>query len=101
MFHRTQSGIEKMVRLGERVIDGEWSLTVPELVLDTGACLESRVLVGPGSPWEPEVEVETAAWLESRLVVEPGSPCELEVVTERHGWSQDWGAGLHLHVTQR
>lgn len=35
MFHRTQSGIEKMVRLGERVIDGQWSLTVPEVMLDT------------------------------------------------------------------
>ena len=38
MFHRTQSGIEKMVRLGERVIDGQWSLTVSEherVMLDT------------------------------------------------------------------
>ena len=36
MFHRTQSGVEKMVGLRERVIDGEWSLTAPELVLNTG-----------------------------------------------------------------
>ena len=85
MFHRTQSGVEKIVGLRERKIDGEWSLTAPELVLDTGACLESGVWVRPGSPCEPEVEVETAVWLEARLVVEPGSPCELEVVTERHG----------------
>ena len=35
MFHRTQSGIEKMVRLGERVIDGQCSLTMPEVILDT------------------------------------------------------------------
>ena len=35
MFHRTQSGIEKVVRLGERVIDGQWSVTVPEVMLDT------------------------------------------------------------------
>ena len=35
MFHRTQSGIEKVVRLRERVIDGQWSLTVPEVMLDT------------------------------------------------------------------
>ena len=36
MFHRTQSGVEKMVGLRERAIDGEWSLTAPELVLNTG-----------------------------------------------------------------
>ena len=35
MFHRTQSGIEKVVRLGERVTDGQWSVTVPEVMLDT------------------------------------------------------------------
>ena len=35
MFHRTQSGIEKVVRLRQRVIDGQWSVTVPEVMLDT------------------------------------------------------------------
>ena len=54
MFHRTQSGVEKIVGLRERKIDGEWSLTAPELVLDTGACLESGVWVRPGSPCEPK-----------------------------------------------
>ena len=75
MFHRTQSGVVKMFRLGERVIDGQWSLTVPEVVLNTGACLESRVWVGPGSPCEPK---EVA--LESNVGVGPGSPCEPKLV---------------------
>ena len=75
MFHRTQSGVVKMFRLGERVIDGQWSLTVPEVVLNTGACLESRVWVGPGFPCESE---EVA--LESNFGVGPRCPYEPKLV---------------------
>ena len=57
------------------MIDGQWSLTVPEVVLNTGACLESRVWVEPGPPCEPE---EVA--LESNVGVGPGSPCEPKLV---------------------
>ena len=125
MFHRTQPGIEKMVRLGERVIDGQCSLTVPEVMLDTfgvkglggpeSPCepkevadsevrLESNVGVGPGSPCEPEMlMVDMGTWLESR--VEDGwglyeRPRWLWLILD-HGCCQVYRSYVHIHVSPR
>ena len=78
MFHRTQSGIEKVVRLRQRVIYGQWSLCLRSCLTH----LESRVWAGPGSPCEPEQVA-----LESNVEVGPGSPCEPElVVVDMETW---------------
>ena len=69
MFHRTKSGVVKMFRLGERVIDGQWSLTVPEVMLDTFG------LKGLGQAWISIVSLR------------------------RWRWSQTLGLGLGLHVS--
>ena len=51
MFQWTQSGVEMMMTgLGERVMDGQWFRTEPEVVDDIRVWLESRIGVGPRSP---------------------------------------------------
>ena len=52
-----------MVSLGNRVGNGQGSLTEPKVVVDIGAWFESRIEVEPGSQGESRAEQMTAVKL--------------------------------------